>query len=42
MEKRRQRPMIKTAEAAEAKAEAEKAAIQKAVEAQAEIDLWEL
>ena len=42
MEKRRRRPTIKAAEAAEAKAEAEKAAIQKAAEAQAEIDLWEL
>jgi hypothetical protein len=33
---------VNAAEAAKAKAEAEQAAIEKAVAAQAEVDLWEL
>jgi hypothetical protein len=41
LEKRRRQPTLKAAEAAMAKAEAEKAAMKKAAAAQVEIELWE-
>jgi hypothetical protein len=42
LEKRRRQPSLKDVEAAKAKAEAEKAAMEKAAVAQVEIELWEL